>query len=90
MKNVHVTREEDYNDLDRFIIKNKWTIEYDTAWDKKEIKSIMNIIVKNQNDEVVIIKEFNGKITTSELDLEIYREILQITREQKLNTLLNG
>jgi hypothetical protein len=89
MKNVHVTIE-GYNDLDRFIIKNKWTIEYDTTWDKKEIKSIMNIIVKNQNDEVVLIKEFNGKITTSELDSEIYREILQITREQKLNTLLNG
>jgi hypothetical protein len=85
---IHITKD-GFNNLDKLIIKNKWSIEYDTKSFKECTEWFMYIIVKDETDKIVITKKYDGSINTEKLDEIIYGEIIQILREKKFNELLS-
>ena len=86
--NIHITTD-GFNDLDKLIIKNGWSIEYDTKSFKECTEWFVYIIVKDETGEVIITKQYDDTINTVKLDEIIYGEIIQILRERKLNQLLS-
>ena len=79
---------EHYNNLDKLIVKNGWTIQYDAIKDSENI-ALFDIVVKAQNGDIVIVKRFEHGLGPEKMDEIIYNEIVQILRERKLNELLS-
>ena len=77
-----------WNKLDNIIINNKWTIHYETIKDSESI-ALFDVVVKDQNDDIVIVKRFDHELGSEKMDEIIYNEIVQILRERKLNELFS-
>jgi hypothetical protein len=89
MKKAHIQLEDSYSRLDRLIINNGYSIEYDTKSALKSRVFYINIIVKDNNDRVILTKKYDSTIGTTKMDEILYSEIVQIIRETKLNKILN-